>query len=70
LAPLSRSSWIQLNAAKGESDDEVRRVPTPNHNAAQGHNPIVLICWLQLTEVGRSVEGLVALISKRLCFKH
>ena len=30
----------------------MRRVPTPHHTAAQGHYPIVLIRWLQLTEVG------------------
>jgi len=30
----------------------VRRVPTPHHTAAQGHYPIVLIHWLQLTELG------------------
>jgi len=37
---------------KGESDGEMRRVPTPHHTAAQGHYPIELIRWLQLTEVG------------------
>jgi len=37
---------------KGESDGEVRRVPTPHHTSAQGHYTIVLIHWLQLTEVG------------------
>jgi len=30
----------------------VRRVPTLHHTAAQGHYQIVLIRWLQLTEVG------------------
>ena len=29
----------------------MRRVPTPHHTAAQGHYQIVLIRWLQLTEV-------------------
>jgi hypothetical protein len=51
-APLSRSSWFHLTGAKGESDGEVRSVPTPHHNAAQDHYPILLIRWLQLTEVG------------------
>jgi len=40
------------NCGKGESDGEVRRVPTPQHTSAQSHYPIVLIRWLQLTEVG------------------
>ena len=30
----------------------MRRVPTPHHTTAQGHYPIVLIRWLQLTEIG------------------
>ena len=49
--PLSRSSWIQLIEEKMESDGEVRRVPAPHHTTALGHYPIVLIRWLQLTEV-------------------
>ena len=43
---------LNSTSKKGESDGEVRRVPTPHHTAAQGHYPIVLIRWLQLTEVG------------------
>ena len=44
---LNSTNW-----GEGESDGEVRRVPNPHHTTEQGHYPIVLICWLQLTEVG------------------
>ena len=39
--PLSRSSWIQLTVVKGDSDGEVRRVPTPHHTS---HKVITQSC--------------------------
>ena len=44
---LNSTNW-----GEGESDGEMRRVPNPHHTTAQGHYPIVIIRWLQLTEVG------------------
>jgi len=47
----SLSLILNSSEEKGESDREVRRVPTLHHTAAQGHYQTVLIRWLQLTEV-------------------
>ena len=56
---LNSSNW-----GEGESGGEVRRVPNPHHSTAQGHYPIVLIRWLQQTEV-----GLYLICRKKICIK-